>query len=152
MAINDPRDIPGLVAWFSAEAETGYTDGAGMTGWTDLSGNGNHATLTGTGQPVWQATTGPAGGPSVRWGNASFNLPNCMSGAASGEVLAYHKADSATGNNRFWNLGGAGLLNRYPNSSGVVLDDFGANGQYSFTPTLSLTSWRRYAAWASLGD
>jgi hypothetical protein len=159
VAINDPRDISGLVVWYSAEAETGYSDGAQMTQWTDLSGNANHATVNGTTKPVWQATTGSGGGPSVRFGGAGwFTLPNVFSGATSGEMLMMVKSDNT--NRDSWVFGaytGSYASCHYP-YDGLVYERFGMTGSSSssdrmtFTPSLSVTAWRRYNAWAANND
>jgi hypothetical protein len=154
MAIYDPRDIPGLVAWYSAEAETGYSDGQLMTQWLDLSGNGNHATATGlgTGRPKWQATTGPSGGPAIHFpanytSNVTgyFDLPNMMSGASAGDVFVGIKAGAASGSYGLWSIGSE-ARDFYPNPSGQVVDGFGGRGSVTYTPTVAITSWRRLNA------
>ena len=159
MAISSPRDIPGLVAWYSAQAEAGYTNGAQITQWTDLSGYGNHATAltAGTAKPLWQATTGGAGGPAIRFENGGYvRLPtNIMTGATTGEVMATLKSDmatSASGQQGLWRFGSSSHSNFYPQNL-VVVDNFGSyNGPKQFTPTLSIDAWRRYNVWSATDD
>lgn len=162
MPINNPRDISGLVAWYSAEAETGYADNAQMTSWTDLSGNGNHATgvLAGSGttKPLWRSAGGPGGGPSVEWPYAGespnggyFTMPDVMGAAAAGEVMAY--LTSLNTRNGLWSLSAPSTIKQshYP-YDGVVYDSFGSTTRQSFTPTLAVTSWRRYNVWSAAND
>lgn len=158
----DPRSIPGLVAWYSAQAETGYANGQAMTGWTDLSGNGNHAVAANAGGgsgPLWQSTTGPSGGPAVRFQSASnggyFILPdNLLSGASAGEIVVRIKSDNV--NCGSWSLGARGLNDQshYP-FSGTVYEGFGlpTGTRRSFTPgTETITAWRRYDVWSAASD
>jgi hypothetical protein len=161
--INDPRDISGLVLWYSAEAETAYSNGASMTGWTDLSGNGNHATAQGTLAPHWQSTTGSSGGAAVRFrgthGSTSatwgyFSLPaNVMGSAAAGEIHASLKSDGADCS--LWGLGlasGNSAASHYP-FSGDIYESFGtASRKPVGTPDVAITSWRRYNVWSASGD
>lgn len=159
MAINDPRDIPSLWAWYSAEAETTYSDGDAMTSWTDLSGNGRHATQTtgAAGGPKWRSAGGPGGGPSVEFmgvGQNStsgyFSINNALNGASAGEAVFYVKADALTNNG--WNrFDGGGDNSHYP-FSGTVYDKFLSTVRKSFTPSLAVTSWRRYNTWSASGD
>jgi hypothetical protein len=164
MPISDPRDISGLVLWYSAEAETAYSNGASMTGWTDLSGNGNHATAQGTLAPQWQSTTGAAGGPAVRfrgthgstaatWGY--FALPaSVMGAAASGEILTQIKSDGADCS--LWGLGasaGTGAASHYPFGN-TIYEGFGTDTRKTAfnTGTVTINVWRRYNVWSAAND
>jgi hypothetical protein len=164
--IADPRDIAGLVAWYSAEAETGYADGDVMTGLTDLSGNGNHAVAAGTLAPQWQAATGPGGSPAVRFrgthGSTSatwgyFTLPaSIMGSAAAGEVMATLKSDFLDCS--LWGLGltaGTAAASHYPFSSNIY-EAFGTTARKtvahdSLHPQV-ISSWRRYNVWSAAND
>jgi hypothetical protein len=163
MPISDPRDISGLVLWYSAEAETAYANGASMTGWTDQSGNGNHATAQGTLAPQWESASGSAGGAAVKfrgthgttsatWGY--FSLPaSVMGSAAAGEIHASIKSD---GNNcSLWGMGlttGTSAATHYP-FDGSIYESFGTSSRKPVgPPDVSITSWRRYNVWAAASD
>lgn len=164
MAINDPRDIPGLLAWYSAEAETGYASGAEMATWTDLSGNGNHATgINGvhptfgdaTPKPRWSATAGPSGGPTVRFAREGhFALPNIWSGASAGEALIYVKSGDLNNNGHPLYVGPYGSQGHYGHSGTTVYETFGiTNFRASFSPgTENIDTWRRYNVWHASND
>ena len=164
MPINNPRDIPGLVVWYSAEAETSYADGAPMTQWTDLSGSGNHAVPVGA-TPQWQATTGPGGGPAVHFvGSGSgtgstqgyFQLPTGLMGAATaGEVHFQVRRDPAATN------GNIGQLHAFSNpdfsfytySDAKVYDAFGSTARKdAIVPTVTTDAWRRLNMWSAPND
>lgn len=163
MPISDPRDISGLVLWYSAEAETAYSNGASMTGWTDLSGNGNHATAQGTLAPQWESATGKNGGAAVRfrgthgttsatWGY--FSLPaSVMGSAAAGEIHASVKSDGQ--NCSLWGLGmssGTAAASHYPFDS-AIYEGFGTNSRKTVGfPEVAITDWRRYNVWSAAGD
>lgn len=153
MPINNPRDIPGLIAWYSADnMALHYTNGQSMDRWIDLSGSHYHATGVGT-YPLWQSNTGPAGGPAIRFaGNGYFSIAGSpFSSATAAEAMIKIKADD-TGPRGFWTIGSQGNGSHYP-FSGVVYDNFGSSStRNSFTPTLSITSWRRYNVWSATND
>lgn len=161
MAITDPRDIPGLIAWYSAEAETAYTDGDPMTSWTDLSGNANHAVPGGATGPTWKAAGGSGGGPSVRFDSKYLALPaGLMNGLSSGEIALWVNVDDA-GTGSIWSFGGAtgsgNWNNSYPSTyqGGDITSSWGINGNQRqvFTPTMDITAvWRRYSTWSASGD
>lgn len=156
----DPRSISGLVLWLSAQAETGFADGAQMGTWTDRSGLGNHATgvVGGLGvKPLWEATAGPTAGPAVKFQSTStgtdggyFTLPNLLSGATSGEALVSVK--STVSRTSLWKVATSGDSSHYPFDT-PVYENFGhASGRYSYTPTMAITSWRRYGTYAATND
>jgi hypothetical protein len=166
MSITSPLDIPGLLVWYSAEAETGYADGDPMTGWTDLSGNGNHATAQGTLKPLWQANTGPGlavpavrfrgahGSTSATWGY--FALPASVIASSAGEVMTMIKSDFA--NCSLWGLGataGTAAASHYPFSSNIY-EAFGTTTRREVLHSLSspqvITAWRRYNVWSAAND
>lgn len=147
MAIVDPRDISGLVAWYSAEAEAGYTNGQAMTGWTDQSGNGNHA-VAGTTAPVWRSTLGSTSGPTVEFETAWFNLPSgVMTSATAGEVATFARA--RVDPQGWWNFGTNGDPSHFP-YSGSLYDSFGSTGRPS-TGAVSLDTWYRYQVMSKAG-
>lgn len=142
-------DVPGLIAWYSADqaaAEFGAT--GTMTAWTDLSGNGNHATAQGGTKPTVEATTGPAGGPAVRFGGAGwFTFPNMLALGDGGGTMAMRVKGEA-GNRDSWVFGdyaGSVASCHYP-LDGSVFERFGmsADARLSFAPTVPVTDWRRY--------
>jgi hypothetical protein len=163
MPISDPRDISGLVLWYSAEAETGYSNGASMTGWTDQSGNGNHATAQGTLAPQWESASGSGGGAAVKFrgthGSTSatwgyFSLPASVMGSASaGEIHASIKSDGQ--NCSLWGLGltaGTSAASHYPFDS-AIYEGFGTNSRKTVGfPEVAITDWRRYNVWSAAGD
>lgn len=155
MAINDPRDISGLVLWLSADAVTGLSDNTQMTSWSDLSGVGNNATAIGVTKPKWRSSAGTTGGPAVEFLNDGyFTLPNLLSGATAGEMMMSVRHN--TGNTGSWAFG-AGTGNddeaHYP-YAGAVYESFGlATGQRkNFTPSMAISSWRRYDVWVAAND
>lgn len=146
--------VAGMIAWYSAEAETSYANGAVVTRWTDQSGNGNHATGTSIGVkpfPVWQSATGPAGGPAIYFNqdNCFFDLPNMMAGKPSGEVFVNIKSGGGFAVPCHWGFGaGSGSDDEchYPYSNGAVYESFGLpqGSRPSFFPTVDITQWRTY--------
>lgn len=155
MAISDPRDISGLLVWYSADAETSYTSGSQMTSWVDRSGNGNHATaVASTTKPIWQSTTGPSSGPSVRFGNDGyFTLPNIFSGVTSAEAMVVTKSDGV--DTSLWGMGqttGGSDEAHYP-YGGTVYESWGlpTGARPNFSGT-GITSWHRYGVWSASSD
>lgn len=168
MTINDPRDISGLVAWYSADYEdTFYNDGDQITTLHDLSGNGNDATGAQRSvglKPRWRSSGGSSGGPRFSFPNGNnntttggwFTLPNLLSGATAGEIMATIKADAAVTSCGLWAFGagtGANDQSHYP-FSGTVYENFGlaTTQRKSFVPSMAITSWRRYNVWTSAAD
>lgn len=153
MAITDPRDIPDLVLWLSAEAVTGKADGATLSASDvqDLSGNGNHPVSV-TGTPVWIATGGEASGPAFQFdGGDYFTFGNIMSGATSGEAFIRYRG-RGTGNRGHWNWGTDSAVNHYPYSSSVY-DDFGVNTRRTFVPAgVTYENWHTYNVWSAPSD
>lgn len=169
MTISSPLDIPGLVAWYSADAVTGLVDGDQMTTWQDLSGNNNHATGAAGGsgiKPKWRTGVTPGAGPAVQFtsagsnfggpstGDGYFDLPaNLMGSAAAGEVLVTVKQDStASQNGLWWIQTESGYSGSHYPFSGEVAEGFGRNGgQRKFTPTKPISEWRRYNVFSEPG-
>lgn len=157
MAITDPRDISGLRLWLSADAITGLSDNTNMSTWSDLSGNGFNGTVTGAGAVRYRTTAGSSGGPAVQFiGSAWFAFGDVMASASAGEMMMTVKHDSTGGDTGAWAWGASSGNNdesHYP-FSGVVYEAFGlASGQrQSFTPGVSIDSWRRYNVWSASSD
>lgn len=69
----DPRSLPQIFAWVSADAVNGFfaaqpAADAAISQWNDLSGNGRHLVqATGANQPLFRATGGPNNYPSVNF-------------------------------------------------------------------------------------
>lgn len=165
MPIADPRDIPGLVAWYSADqAATVYANDVEVATWTDLSGSGNHATGTTSGggapvRPRMKTVEGAAGGPAVDFTVTSaggfFTLPNVFAGASAGEIMLSVKSDAGSLNG-LWTMGafsGGDDGNYYPHL-GIIYNSFGlpSGNRQAFTPSVALTSWRRLNSWSAPSD
>lgn len=146
----DPRSIPGLWAWYSAQAETSYADNADMTQWTDQSGNSRHALASGTNQPKWRSSLGRGGGPSVQFtsnGGTYFVAPN-MTALTAGEGAAtlYPTADPQG----FWRFGASGIAPKFPHG-GTAYDDFGSSVWETASSGVALNTWYRYGVAAESG-
>lgn len=151
-----PSSISGLMLWYSAEYEaTQYSDSASLTVLHDLSGNGHDATVDNTlGVTTVYHAGGPSSGPRMVCTQGWFPLANVMSGATSGEVMCTLKSSGS--DCALWAFGadtGTGDESHYP-YGGVVYEAFGlASGQRrSFSPSMSITSWRRYNVWSAASD
>ena len=72
VALGSPQDLPGLVLWLKADAESGtYTNNQPVGVWSDWSGYGNHATQTVvSARPVF-VTNAVNGLPALRFTRAS---------------------------------------------------------------------------------
>lgn len=160
MAITDPRDISGLLAWYSPEYEAAnYSDGAEVTTLTDLSGNANHATgaTTSTAKPLYKATGGPSGGAErLRFENGGyFNLPSgIMGSSAAGEIMAMIKSDYlVTGTTQGFNFFGTSASSNHYGFDGGVYDGFGSTGRKGpLTPPAALNVWHRLGTWSADSD
>lgn len=154
MTINDPRDIPDLLVWYSADYEaTQYADGATVTVLHDLSGNGNDSTGV-VGTPKLRATAGPSGGPAVEFdGPYRYTLPHTLSGKTSAEVHSTTKSGSANaGPYHFGTFAEGGSL--YPYVDGLTYLDFASTTRQNSIDTAAkpITSWRRVNMWSAAGD
>lgn len=85
----DPRTLPGIFAWYSADAINGFFQAqpaadAAIAQWNDLSGNLRHLVqAVGANQPLYRVTGGPNGGNSVNFVDAT----DTMQVAAAGTQL-----------------------------------------------------------------
>ena len=154
MAIADPRDIPGLVVWLSADylAETA-ADGSAVSTWEDLSDAGNDATAAAA-LTLYHAG-GPSSGPRVYGGgsgNQHLNFPSTLfNGATSAETYVTVKVENENG--PVWEVSsGGGLDPHYPHSTGWY-DSFGSSVRYKLTSASAFTtSWQTYHIWSAPND
>lgn len=141
-----------LVGWFSADYELANQSLGPITTWTNLAEG--WSSLPMTGNATLEATTGPGGGPSIHLANQTLQLGNAAApgswrSTAGAEGFFVRKRDSsAAGSNHNFGLHSSADL-YYPTGAGLVRDDFSSNVLVDFTPTMSLTEWRRYNARAS---
>ena len=81
----DPRVLPGVFAWYSADYANGFgqalpANGAAMAQWNDLTPNGRHLVQgTGANQPTFQ-TNVLAGSPVVRFNDATDTMQVAVAG------------------------------------------------------------------------
>lgn len=139
-------DFPttGLRLWLAA-------DGAPLSplnNWTDWSGNGNDGWQAVTGNRPTVALNALNGKPVVHFVGSVpqyFALPNLLSGATSGEILAVVRATTASGyNSGLWYFG-TDPWDWYPYSSGGVYTAFGSNAQkLEGFPSLDITQYHIY--------
>lgn len=153
-----------LLFWGSADYEYATYGAGSKAGWTNLAegtwadGFGNvYDKGDATGNCTVQASGGPAGGPSltlpsvqiltfdgVGWvqpGVGGFQSGNY----SSGEMFAVVKASGPTARSDWFNIGASSIDARYPNSDGDIWDEFGG-GNYTFTPSLDVSSWRTFSS------
>src|SRR6266550_3230826 len=83
----DPRTLPGLFAWYSADILNGFggaanpADATAVSQWNDLSGNGRHLVQgTGANQPIYKVSI-VASQPVVRYVDASDTMQVAVAGA-----------------------------------------------------------------------
>jgi hypothetical protein len=159
VAITNPRDIPGLLLWLSADSLS-LAAGANVNTWNDLSGANNHCTfgnISDSGLFKYQPTGGPAGGPQVvlTGGGVSerMNLPAAIfSGVTAAEAFVGIK--STNQNAPLWSVSsGGGLASHYPHSSGYY-ENFGLTGERpQITSTTAwATSWQQINTRAGAGN
>lgn len=157
MAITDPRDISGLLAWYSPEHEAAnYTDGDPLTTVTDLSGNDNHMTCAtvGSANPLFKATGGPTGGAErFRFENGGYgSLPSGVMGSATaGEIMTMVKGDYNTSEAQGWmQFGTDSAGGHYPFSSGLY-DGFGTTARKSSSYN-GFNVWHNINIWSAASD
>jgi hypothetical protein len=143
-------DFPssGLRLWLAADAAITTP----LRYWQDLSGIGNDAMQTTSGNRPTVVSNVLGGKPVVRFLASSsqhFPLPNLMSGATAGEVVAVLKS-SATGVG-LWHFGSSAYGASYPWTNGVN-EDFGRSSEFTQGwPSRSLTDFRIYSVSSSAG-
>ena len=153
VAITDPRDIPGLLAWYSAQEVGGVADGTALTAWSDKSGY-HRDTVAVNGTPTYRATSGPDGGPCIEFdGNEFFTLPDVLSGLGSGYVVAGFWSTAGGNNVGGWEFGTNSQASHLPYSNSLIYDDFGSTARRdTIAPLLTMNGWHRLSAWSAPSD
>ena len=147
LASGTDMPLSGMALWLSADSGVQAASNGSITQWVDQSGNGNNATQTTFSYLPTLTASALNGRPVVTFGGTNyFNLPNLMSGATSGEIFIVVQASSATPSN---NLGlyqfGNGAGGSYPNSSGLITDNFGSSTTYTVgIPPSGVTQYSLY--------
>lgn len=121
----------GLRLWLKADQGT---QGAGvLSTWYDQSSNKNHAVQGDESAKPLIVANQINGRPVVRFdgSNDYLSLPNMLSGAAAGEIIAVLKVPDAFGSriNALWNFGNRNGSSYYSQNS--RMDDFGSSGNFS---------------------
>ena len=156
MTINDPRDISGLMVWYSADYEaTQYANGANITTTHDLSGNGNHGGVY-NGAPWMRYTGGPSTtGKYIDCTNlgstppGSVQLPtNLMSGVTAAEMLITTR--HIPGDIKGFGKWGTGADDFFAFVDDNIYSSFGSNNRWSTGQSMDAT-WRRYRIRAKSG-
>lgn len=148
--LSDPRDISGLIAWYSAESVGGATPDAQMSSWPDLSGNGNNATAEGTNKPIYRPTGGPAGGPSVEFSNVTpngFRLPSGLTtGVTAGEIHSTVLTGASGDAHWVFNDVSAGGASQFYQGTADQYEAFGTSARKFLTSTGGVPQgrWMRY--------
>lgn len=144
-----PASISGLLAWYSADAQTGLSDNTTLSTWNDQSGLGNHGVATGT--PKWRSTAGSAGGPAVQFAaNGYYSLPtNLFSGLTEAEIFCTIKGGASISSH--WGMGQATGTNdegHYPFNfpAGDIYEAFGmpTGLRQTFSDASQAQTWHRY--------
>lgn len=155
MPINDPRDISGLVAWYSADHQaTLQAPGVLVSSWADLSDAGHPARLPGsgdvvgtyTGPPILESATGAAGGPALLFTDrGGLVLPFSFTGSAPGEVFATMRSDLTYSTwSSPWKFGNTADASHHPGTNDLTIyEQFGWSGRTSFNAS-GLDAWHRY--------
>lgn len=103
-----PDAIPGLVSWFKADAESGFSDGDPVGVWNDHSGRGNDATaLDSTAEPLFRS--GVINGlPALDFNGSShqFSLPHTsFDGIDNFENFTFFAFARSDGGSGIWGTG-----------------------------------------------
>ena len=158
MAIASPKDIPGLVLWWSAEAQSSrFTDGQAISDriW-DSSGNNFHGLVQLAGI-TWQATSGQNGGPALAFAGGYASVwrayQNVLKDATQGEIFATVKNDkAATATDQgSWSFGTDSLKSHYV-YNGTMYDNFASTARKSGAPGVDTTTWHRVNIWSAVND
>lgn len=100
-----PADLPGLRAWYKADAITGLADGDPVATWPDSGPNGYDLTqATAAKRPVWRATGGPGGKPAVRGDGVDDVLRTATVALWTGGITVFivAKGGAATPASDYW--------------------------------------------------
>lgn len=161
MTIVDPRDIPGLRVWYSAQALSGFSEGALLSAansLVDQSGNGRHASPGGT--LKYNGSSGPAGGAALEFfGAGSWAVPTEVfrpGGTPVTEIECFTtiKVKVAGAGNSLWSCSaGGGGTQHYTYSDGNIYEHFFATARPGIAPgAQSVNNWRRYNCWSKTSD
>ena len=155
--ISDPRDVPGLLAWHSAQqvAASNPAEGSTVTTWADQSGKRNHS-LSVTGTPVFRSTAGPDSGPCLEFANnAAFTMPQVFSGKPAGYVLMGFRSAGPGLNSGTPVKYGTQVVGgeHFPWSNDLIYAGFGSSSRFDgLTPHARLHSWHRLAMHSAAND
>lgn len=136
---NQGVELPatGIRLWLRADA--GVPISGLFAQWMDQSGLNNHASITGVSSVPLRpqiVTDAINGRPVVRFDGANdyLALPNLMSGATAGEIIAVVKTPRTTNRtDAFWNLGASPeVLGSLHHTDGLQWDDFGSSTYKQF--------------------
>jgi hypothetical protein len=162
VTINDPRDIPNLIAWYSADYEaTQYANGDIITTLHDLSGNGhNLSRQPAASQPHLRTTGGPGNGAYIDTLNPpGFSLPggfafpnSAVTALTAAERLVITR--NRAGEERGFEVMGSGTQSFMTFTDNVVYDSFGTTvrktvGSVATTP--GNDTWFRYRSMSKAG-
>lgn len=129
MTISDPRDIPGLRVWYSAQYEaTQYADGAQVTTLHDISGNARDAPKTGSQAPTISYTGGPGGGKGLLGANSrGWSAPDSVTSGLTA-ATAMMTAMSSGSSQGMWTFSSAANVAHFGYGSvpRQVYDNFGS--------------------------
>ncbi|MBK8475488.1 MAG: fibronectin type III domain-containing protein [Opitutaceae bacterium] len=147
-------DLPstGLRLWLRSTA--GLPGAGGIAEWADQSGHGNDAVQP---EPYWQPSVVSAqlsGYPVVRFNQAQQNalvLPDLMAGAGAGEAFVVLRKSSTPNIVGLWSFG-TGPGSRYPESTGILNDDFATNQWYDTGPAPAEEMLREFHLYNVGGD
>lgn len=142
-----------LVAWHTAQAITGLSDGASVDTWEDDSGNNNDldGTLSAV-DPIYRDGTtveGINGLPAVRLPQTSVvyleYAAHIMEGKAAGEIFFVGKRDNdpslSLARSGLWLFSTPDFGGHFPYTNGVVYEGFGTSTRHTCTnPAAPLTS------------
>ena len=139
-------ELPTNLAIHLAADQSGLVPNQHAAFWLDISGNERHATQPFPGNVAELKTNQLNGFPVVRFrpvaGSPSLILMPNLSFLNQGEVFAVVKtsADPASVGSYLWNMGNPATPPKYPNTSGVITENFGSNTTHTIgniTPDLS---------------
>lgn len=146
-AVSAELPIDGMRLWLRADHGVEVQSG-GVGAWRDQSGLANDAFQLGLARRPVAVVDGRGGVVAVRFDGVddSLVLPDVLTGAAAGEVLAVLKAaaDFPGASRGLWRFGATGAA-AYPDSQGVMRDDFGSPvARPLLAPPCSLTPLRLF--------
>ena len=164
MSINDPRDIPGLIVWFSAEYEdvNHYNNDDAITTLHDLSGNGNDVVPAGAGQiPRLKTTGGPGNlqyintlGLPAGTNPGGFAIPSALVSALTAAEALIVTRNMAGQDRSHWDFGSATSNSQMTFTDNIVYDEFATSARKtvgSVATTPGNDTWFRYRVMSKAG-